>query len=111
MKINLTHNNKKIIEPEYFLSFYQNPCGLHFKLETNEDNVNIIKDIKNNLMNINLSLSFFFVETKNNVYFFKATSFKDKITNNFEFAVLLVNEDESLNQDFNDDYLYIDCSK
>lgn len=111
MKVNLTYNNKSITEPKCFLSFYENPCGLHFQLETNNDNIQIIKDIKNNLININLSLSFFFVETKDNVYFFKATNFKNKLTNPFEFAVLLINSDKSINQDFNNDYLYIECSK
>ena len=110
MKINLKHNGKPIIEPKSLVGFCSEPSILHFQLETNEDNINIIKDIKQNFVNIQNSNSFFFIETIKNVYFFSGNSFYSRLKSSFEFAVILMNEDKSLNQEFNDYYLFFNVS-
>jgi len=110
MKINLTYNNKPLIEPKSLVGFCPEPSTLHFQLDTNEDNINIIKDIKHNFIKINSNNSFFFIETTKNVYFFSGNSFYSRLKSSFEFAVILMNEDKSINQEFNDDYLFFNVS-
>ena len=110
MKINLTFNNKPVIEPKSLAGFCDEPSTLHFQLETNEDNINIIKDIKDNFVSIKNSNSFFFIETNKTVYFFSGNSFYHRLKSSFEFAVVLMNEDKSINQNFNDYYLFFNVS-
>lgn len=105
MKINLKHNGKPIIEPKFKAVLSQTKPALHFQLETNEYNVNIIKDIKQNFVNLNNSGSFFFLETKEKTYFFNTMSFYKQIPNDFIFAITLINNDDSRNIQFDNLYL------
>lgn len=105
MKVNLTYNGKPVIEPEFKAVLSQTKSALHFQLKTNENNINIIKDIKENFVNLNNSGSFFFMETKDNIYFFSTMSFFDQIPSDFIFAITLINDDNSRNIQFDNLYL------
>lgn len=105
MKVQLTHNKKLIIEPKFKAVLSQTKPALHFQLETNEYNISIIKDIKQNFVNLNNSGSFFFLETKEKTYFFNTMSFYEQIPNNFIFAITLINNDGSRNIHFDNFYL------
>ncbi len=105
MKINLTHNGKPIIEPKFKAVLSQTKPALHFQLETNENHISIIKDIKQNFVTLNNSGSFFFLETKEKTYFFNTMSFYKQIPSNFIFAITLINSDESRNTEFDNLYL------
>lgn len=105
MKVNLTHNGKPLIEPKCMLAFCSEPAVIQAQLETNDINIRIIKDIKENFITLNKSGSFFFIETKEQSYFISVHAFSSELPSSFQFVVVLVNEDESLNEDYDNDYL------
>lgn len=105
MKVNLTHNGKPLIEPKCVAVLSTVNPTLHFQLETNEINLDIIKDIKNNYISLTNSGSFLLMETREKVYFFNTTSIFHKLASNFRFAITLMNEDQSRNKEYDDLYL------
>lgn len=106
MNINLTHNGKPLISPKTLIGLGLESSSLYFQLETNEDNINIIKDIKKNFINLTNSGAFIFYETKNTVYLFNTTKLYNQIKNSFIIGVVLMNSDTSVNEDFDDEYLF-----
>lgn len=105
MKINLTFNNKKIIGPKNMAAISTEYSYVYLHLETNEDNINIIKDIKENFITLHNSSSFIFIETKDNVYSFNTMSFYERIPNNFDFSVVLMDDNKTRNKNFDNLYL------
>lgn len=105
MNVNITYNDKPLIEPKFIAGLNQINPTLNIKLETNDNNIEIIKDIKDNFVTLNSHNSFFFMETKEKVYAFSCLSFFNKIPNNLIFVITLINEDKTRNEIF--DHLYI----
>jgi hypothetical protein len=105
MKVNLTHNGKPVTEPKSTIAFCSEPAIIQAQLETNDINIDIIKDIKENFVTLHKSDSFFFIETKEKSYFISTNSFYSKLPSSFQFVVVLINEDESLNEYYDDYYL------
>lgn len=105
MKINLTYNNKPLIEPLSLIAFCSEPPVIQVQLQTNENNILTIKDIKDNFINLHNSGAFFYIETKNNVYFISVNGFYDSLPKSFQFVVLLINEAKLINEDYSSFYL------
>lgn len=105
MKTNLTYNNKPVIEPKCLLASSSDNSSLCFSLITNEENINIIKDMKNNFYSVGNSRTFFFIETHDKCYFYNCTKLSNTLLKNFSFCIVLINDDNSLNQDYIDLYL------
>ncbi len=105
MKINLTYNNKPLIEPKSLIAFCTEPPILQIQLETNEYNINIIKDIKQNFVTLHNSGALFYIETKDNVYFASANCFYVDLPQSFQFVIVLINDDESINENYKSLYL------
>lgn len=105
MKINLTFHNKRIISPKNMAAISTEYSYLYLHLDTNEDNINIIKDIKENFITLHNSSSFIFIETKDNVYSFNTVSFYDRLPNTFDFSVVLMDENKKRNIQFDNFYL------
>lgn len=105
MKINLTFNNKPLIEPKSLISYNENSSSVYFLLETNEDNIKIMNDMKNNFFNISSTRTIFFIESNDKCYSFNFTSLNLNTSKKIDFFILLVDEENKLHKDFKDLYL------
>lgn len=105
MKINLTYNNKPLIEPKSLISYNQNSSSVYFLLETNDDNIKIINDMKNNFFNISSTRTIFFIESKDKCYSFNFTSLNLNTSNKLDFFIILIDENKKLNQKYKELYL------
>ena len=105
MKVNLTYNNKPITEPKFLVSYNENSSSVYFLLKTNEDNIKIMHDMKNNFFNIINTRTMFFIESNNCCYSFNFTSLNINTSNNLDFFIVLVDEENKLHSEYKNLYL------